>query len=328
MTSSLFSNDRGAVEVKAFGERYNGRYHLPLLPGESGTKAGGDYVPRGVMSATNLAGSLVDSRALSIWERERGQIGLAMRPELFERLVFEIQMAKQADVDFENLKATESGTLLTSILAELHDQAKTASGGNRAAAMGTNRHDAWEERGRSGALIGTPQINAEILALERLLEENGLERVPGLSERVVRNVALGAAGRFDDILMSRKTGRLYLADLKTKRRAFYSWLETWIQLSVYATAEWMLDDLDAYRALRTSMERGSEGMYVPGPVHHVDQKAAVLLRVPSDGGAPYLQRVDLEIGRRWAQLARDVTDARAEAKSTRANELAVWREEA
>lgn len=316
MTSSLFSNDRGAVEVKTFGERYNGRYHLPLLPGESGTKAGGDYVPRGVMSATNLAGSLVDSRALSIWERERGQIGLAMRPELFEKLVFEIHVAKQADVDFENLKATESGVLLSKILAELHDQAKTASGGNRAAAMGTNRHDAWEERGRSGALIGTPQINAEILALEALLEENGLERVPGLSERVVRNVALGAAGRFDDILMSRKTGRLYLADLKTKRRAFYSWLETWIQLSVYATAEWMLDFEDVFVP------------YIPGPLHHVDQKAAVLLRMPSDGGAPYLQRVDLEIGRRWAQLARDVTDARAEAKSTRANELAIWREEA
>lgn len=316
MTSSLFSNDRGAVEVKTFGERYNGRYHLPLLPGESGTKAGGDYVPRGVMSATNLAGSLVDSRALSIWERERGQIGLAMRPELFEKLVLEIHMAKQADVDFENLKATESGVLLSKILAELHDQAKTASGGNRAAAMGTNRHNAWEERGRSGALIGTPQINAEILALEALLEENGLERVPGLSERVVRNVALGAAGRFDDILMSRKTGRLYLADLKTKRRAFYSWLETWIQLSVYATAEWMLD----FEHVQVP--------YVPGPVHHVDQKAAVLLRMPSDGGAPYLQRVDLEIGWRWAQLARDVTDARAEAKSTRANELAIWREEA
>lgn len=312
MTSSLFSNDRGAVEVKTFGERYNGRYHLPLLPGESGTKAGGDYVPRGVMSATNLAGSLVDSRALSIWERERGQIGLAMRPELFEKLVFGVNLAQSAGVDFMDLKASTSGQDLAAGLAELHDQAKTASGGNRAAAMGTNRHDAWEERGRSGALIGTPQINAEILALEALLAENGLERVPGLSERVVRNVALGAAGRFDDILMSRKTGRLYLADLKTKRRAFYSWLETWIQLSVYATAEWML---------------GIESSYVPGPLHHVDQKAAVLLRMPSDGGAPYLQRVDLEIGRRWAQLARDVTDARAEAKSTRANELAVWREE-
>lgn len=321
MTSSLFSNDRGAVEVKAFGERYNGRYHLPLLPGESGTKAGGDYVPRGVMSATNLAGSLVDSRALSIWERERGQIGLAMRPELFEKLVYRVNGGQLYGVDFADLKASPEGVALAHELAELHDQAKTASGGNRAAAMGTNRHDAWEERGRSGALIGTPQINSEILALEALLEENGLERVPGLSERVVRNVALGAAGRFDDILMSRKTGRLYLADLKTKRRAFYSWLETWIQLSVYATAEWMLES-------PPPGPLSSQPLYVLGPLHHVDQKAAVLLRMPSDGGAPYLQRVDLEIGRRWAQLARDVTDARAEAKSTRANELAVWREEA
>lgn len=313
--SLLFSNDHGPAEPegKAFGERYNGRYHLPLLPGEVGTKSGGDYVPRGVMSATNLAGSLVDSRALSIWERERGQIGLALRPELFERMVFLTGLAQRADVDWDNLKDSTAGESFKVELAGLHDQAKTASGGNRAAAMGTNRHDAWEERGRSGALIGTPQINAEILALEQLLEANGLERVPGLSERVVRNVALNAAGRFDDILMSRKTGRLFLSDLKTKRRAFYSWLETWIQLSVYATAEWMLD---------------GDSTYVPGPLHHVDQKSAVLLRMPSDGAPPFLQRVDLEIGRRLAQLARDVTDARAEAKSTRANELAIWNEEA
>lgn len=311
--SSLFGEvTEEKPEGKRFGERYNGRYHLPLLPGEQGTKAGGNYVPRGVMSATNLAGSLVDSRALSVWERERGQLGFVLRPELFEVLVFEVRAAISAGADVENLRSTEAGTALIGVLADLHDQAKTASGGNRAAAMGTNRHTAWEERGRSGALFGTPQINREIVALEKLLEENSLERVAGLSERVVRNVGLNASGKFDDVLISRKTGRLYMADLKTKRRAFYSWLETWIQLNVYATAEWMLDFT------------GGEVTYVPGPVRHVDQDVAVLLRMPSDGAAPFLERVDLRIGRRWAELARDVTDARSEASSSVTMALAKW----
>lgn len=303
-----------APEGKRFGERYRGRYHMPLLPGEKGTKAGGNWVPRGLMSATNLAGSIVDSRALSVWERERGQLGMAMRPELFERLVFAVNSARADGVGLEKLSASEGGKALAAVLAEIHDDAKTAAGGNSGGIMGTNRHDAWEARAKTGLLLGTPQINREIEALEALLEAHGLERVPGLQERVVRNVELGAAGRLDDVLLSRKTGRLYLADLKTKRTPFYSWLEAWIQQSVYAGSEWMLAE--------------DHESYVPGPKHHVDQESAILLRMPSDGAAPFLQRVDLTMGRRWALLARDVAAARSEASSVATNALAEWREDA
>lgn len=301
-------------EAKQFGERYNGRYHMPLLPGESGTKTGGDWVPGGVMSATNLAGSIVDSRALSVWERERGQLGMAMRPELFERLVFAVNSARADGVNLEKLSASEPGKVLASVLAGIHDDAKTAAGGNSAGIMGTNRHDAWEARAKTGLLLGTPQINAEIEALEALLETHGLERVPGLQERVVRNTELDAGGRLDDVLLSRRTGRLYLADLKTKRGRFYGWLEAWIQKAVYAGAEWML------------AEDGQE--YVPGPKHHVDQESAILLRMPSDGAAPFLQRVDLPIATRWARLARDVARARSEASSVKLDPLTEWREDA
>ena len=299
---------------KQFGERYNGRYHLPLLPGEAGTKAGGDWVPYGVMSATNLAGAIVDSRALSIWERERSQLGLAIRPELFERMVFAVNSARSEGVDFAELHASNAGKALVRVLTELHEDAKTACGGNQASIMGTNRHDAWEARAVTGRLFGTPQVNAEIEALEALLDANGLERVPGLQERVVRNDQLKSGGKLDDVLMSRKTGRLYLADLKTKRKQFYSWLEAWIQQAVYATSPWMLND--------------TRDGYIPGPAHHVDQKSAILLRAPSDGAAPYLQRVDLELGVKWARLARDVVEARSEARSVKSFALAEWREEA
>jgi hypothetical protein len=313
VSSSLFTSGQGESPEKLFGERYRGRYHMPLLPGEEGTKSGGDWVPYGLMSATNLAGSITDSRALSIWERERGQMGLALRPELFETLVMQVNLAIAAGADLDNLKDSVAGRALVATLAYLHDECRTAAGGNRAAAMGTNRHDVWEERARTGLLLGTPQINAEILALEQLLDAHGLERVPGLQERVVRNVGLQAAGRLDDVVMSRRTGRLYVADLKTKRKPFFSWLETWIQQAVYATAEWMLDD--------------PKTGYIPGPKHHVDQKSSILLRMPSDGAPPFLQRVDLEIGARWAHIAKLVVDSRSEARSASTMALTVWDEQ-
>jgi hypothetical protein len=303
----------GAPEGKQFGVRYRERYHMPLLPGENGTKAGGDYVPGGVMSATNLAGSIVDSRALAVWERERGQLGMALRPELFERLVFAVNSARVAGVGIEKLSASKGGKELAKDLASIHDDAKTAAGGNSAGIMGTNRHDAWEARAKTGLLLGTPQINREIEALEALLDQHGLERVPGLQERVVRNLDLDAGGRLDDVLLSRRTGRLYLADLKTKRTRFYGWLEAWIQQAVYAGAEWMLSE--------------DHTSYVPGPRHHVDQESAILLRMPSDGAAPFLQRVDLPIATRWARLARDVARARSEASSVKLDPLTEWSEE-
>jgi len=311
MSSSLFSPPQDEP-AKEFGKRYNERYHMPLLPGELGTKSGGNWVPYGIMSATNLAGAFVDSRSLSVWERERTQMGLARRPELFERLVFEVNLAIANGADVTKLGESKAGVALKAILLDLHKQAKTSVGAYQASTMGTNRHDVWEARAKTGGLFGTPAINAEILVLESLLADNHLVRVPGLQERVVRNVALNASGRYDDILMSEVTGRLYMADLKTKRTPFYSWVETWIQQAVYATAEYMLND-----------ERDG---YVDGPAHHVDQEVGILLRMPSDGGKPYLERVDLMIGLRWAELARDITDARSFGKSKAARELAVWRE--
>lgn len=306
--------ENSAAPLKTYGERYRGRYHLPLLPGEKGPKSGGDWVPYGVMSATNLAGAITDSRSLSIWERERTQMGLALRPDLVEQLTYLVHSARAAGADLSELHASLPGKTLVSSLADLHEQAKTAAGANTAATMGTNRHNVWEARAITGQLFGTPEINAQVLELEALLEREGLERVTGLQERVVRNVELRAAGRFDDIVRSKRTGVLYLADLKTKRKPFFSWLETWIQQSVYATAEWMLDD--------------AKTGYVPGPKHHVSQTCAILLRMPSDGAAPYLEPVDLVAGRRWAHLARLVCDVRSEARSVHTNGVAEWRQSA
>lgn len=338
---------------KAFGERYNGRYHLPLLPGETGTKSGGDWVPYGVQSATNLAGSIVESRMLGIWERERGQIGMAQRPDLVERLAFVINRARaqgveitrdetgmvtRKGVDFADLKNSPEGKALRIELELIHAEAKQTAGGNLAAQQGTNRHDVWEERARTSQLFGTPEVNEQIGKLEQLLADAGLERVPGLQERTVRNVTLRAAGRFDDVLRTTRdvvfsdpysigagrhilpAGTLLMADLKTKKRAFYSWLEVRIQLTVYATAEWMLDR-GAGHGVDFVMDRPG---YVPGPKYHVNQQWGVVLWMPSNGDEPALKRCNLVKGWEHAKLARAVCDARSEAKNVAAHGEAMW----
>ena len=320
MSSLLFRTDAGdePADIKvtmasaAFGERTNGRYKMPLLPGETGPKSGGDWVPRGLQSATNLAGAIVESRQLGIWDRERSQIGLGLRPDLVERLAFATRRAVGQGADF-NERSTY--TELAAELELIHTEARQTAGANAAAQAGTNRHDVWEERGKSNLLFGTPDINEQIERLEQLLADNHLQRVPGLQERTVRNVALRAAGRFDDVLMDTRTGKLYMADLKTKKRPFWSWLEVRIQLAVYASAEWMLAEQPTF---------GDRVFYIPGPLHHVSQETGIVMRMPSDGGAPELRKINLVKGLEHARLARAVCDARSDGKSVESHAESVW----
>lgn len=315
MTDPLFATDE-----KRFGNRYNGRYHMPLLPGEEGTKSGGSHVPRGIMSVTNLVGAFEDTRALNVWEQGMALIGLALSPELYEELVLLVQQAESDGVIFELLR--DYVDLKEALAGSAHDQAKIEKSivgrakqiarAGAAAQRGTNRHTAWEHRGRTGELIGTPAIQARTIDTEKLLWEAKLERVPGLSERVVRNTAVNTAGRFDDVLRHVPSGRLYMADLKTKATPFYSWMTVDAQLATYARSEWMLTE-------------DGQG-YEPGPNGVVHPSYGVVMHVPSDGSAPYLRRADLVNGWEVAQCARRNIDLRAYGKSVKRHAFSAWSE--
>lgn len=306
MSSQLFVQASELVKpAKVFGQAYNGRYHMPLLPGEAGPKSGGEYVSRGLTRMTNLVGAFEDTRALSVWEQAMMLIGVALSPGLVEELVLIVEQARDEGVNFELLR--EHPALRDALAGAPHDQekqgksiggrAKVIAGASAPAQRGTNQHTAWEHRGRYNSLIGTPRVRDATVSTERLLAENGLQRVPELSERVVRNVELGAVGKFDDVLLEVATGRLLMADLKSKATAFYTFASVDAQLAGYARSEWMLT-------------QDGQG-YEPGPLHHVDQAEGVILHVPSDGGAPHLDPADLTGGWRNCLLAVQVLAARA-----------------
>jgi hypothetical protein len=298
---------------------------MPLLPGENGVKSGGDYVPYGVQSTTNLMDAFEEARALSIWEQEMALLGMVLQPSLYEKATLIIQKALREGVDFTRLrdfpevrKALTGGSDKTAAEVSIIGLAKQAAGANEAREAGTVRHDAWEHYCKTGELIGTPQIQKEIRALADLLERKQFQILPDLCERVVRNTTINAAGRFDNILLHMPTGRLLIADLKTKQRPFWSWMATDGQLATYARSEWMLDWLGE------DPDGPYTPVYIKGPVHHVDLKVGVVLRAPSDGAAPYLRKADLEFGWKVAQKAREITEMRSYGKSVERQQFAEW----
>jgi hypothetical protein len=306
-----------------FGTRRNGRYKMPLLAGETGIKAlprgAVPWVPGGLMSTTEMVSAFAESRALNIWEQEQAAIGMATMPSIFEELVLDVAGWRRAGVDFQNLREhPEVRRKLTGggnrELAELSimGRAKAAAGANEAREAGTHRHTAWEHFGKTGELIGTPEMQRQIRVMAELLNRHGFQIVPELSERVIRNCEVKAAGRFDNVLLHVRTDRFLMADLKTKKKAFFTHMEVDAQLATYAYAEWMLEfPLHVFRP----GEPAPMPHYVPGPRHHVDLTEGVVLVMPSNGAPPYLRRADLVRGWRTAQLARLIVDERAAGKS-------------
>lgn len=328
MINPLFGSPSEVGEApKIFGQTYNGRYHMPLAPGESGPKSGGQYVSRGCMRATNVSGALEDTRALSVWEQALGLVGLVLEPKLYEELRGIVLRAVADGTDFEKLR--EYPALKETLAGTAHDQekqaasligrAKVIAGANAAAERGTADHDAWEKRA-TGELTGTSRSRSQVLRTEQLLADAGLIRVPGYQERVVRNLALGGVtGRIDDVVMELATGRLLIADLKTKATKFYSRTAVDIQLSIYARSELLLAD-----ALSECGLFGPGEWYEPGLLTQVDQGEGVIMHVPSDGAPAQLERADLEEGWRDALLAMRIIERRASGRGSERMKRAIW----
>lgn len=299
MTDSPFAT---ASEIAArkperiYGNVYNGRYYLPdiedpksWIPGSFGAKP----FPRGYMRTSNLIGAYSELRALMLWEEKQIMIGLAERPDLYAALTV--------------LPRDEEGQFSYADSARIAEQAMSAAKADRWSVMGTAYHTALEVRLTSGKLVGTPEIQDGILALESMLRSALLRPVPPLAERIVVNTKVKVAGRFDvPVLDMREPNTvLRMADLKTKRKRFWSVLEQRAQLAVYANADGMWD---AERQCYVEMPDFDK---TEGVILHLPQKSVS----PDDLLLPDLLRMDLEAGWNTALRAREVVEDRAGAKS-------------
>jgi len=284
-------------ETKIFGRIYNGRYWLPDVtdplawsPGSFGAKP----MPRGYMRTSNLISAYSELRALMNWEEEMIMIGLCDRPDLIARL--------------SELPRDVNGRLAFRDARAIAESALQAVKADRWSVIGTAYHKALEVRLETGALIGTAEIREGITALEAHMRDCLFRPEPSLAERIVVNAKTKTAGRFDVPVWDYRDGPavLRMADLKTKRKEFWSVLEQRAQLANYAYADGMWDE--------------DRCCYVTMPNFAKDW--GVLLHLPqgpkadeSIAGIPALQRMDLIKGWATAQRAREVVDDRAEAKS-------------
>jgi hypothetical protein len=326
MTSQLFAQPSATKVVKEYGTVHNGRYHMPLLPGEQGPKDGSPWVSRGLQRMTNLVGATEDTRALSIWEQAAMLIGLARSEELYEELVLMLAQVEADGIELDATNLRDHKEIKRQLAGEtfgdsredmsIGGRAKRAARTDVAAAKGTLRHAAWEHFGETGNLIGTKAVQESTMRTAALLADAGLQLIPGLQERVVRNVALGAVGKFDNVLLETATGRLVMADLKTKVNPFFSRMALDAQLAGYARSEWMLVD-----PVSIGADMGEP--YEEGPVHYVDQTEAVVMHVPSDGAPATLERCDLEYGWRVCLNAKEAIELRAIGKAQATHERAM-----
>lgn len=277
-------------ESKVFGRIYNGRYWLPdvtdplaWVPGSFGAKP----MPRGYMRTSNLISAYSELRALMHWEEEMLLLGLEARPDILAQM-----SVLPRDVE-GRLRYVDARMLV--------EQALTAAKSDRWSIIGTAYHKALEIRLETGVLVGTAEIRDGITALEAQMRACLLRPDPTLAERIVVNAKTKTAGRFDVPVWDYRDGpaALRMADLKTKRKEFWSVLEQRAQLANYAHSDGMWDE--------------SLCCYVAMPPFMLDH--GVILHVPQGGGEIGLLRMDLVKGWATAQRAREVVDDRAEAKS-------------
>jgi hypothetical protein len=278
-----------------------GRYWLPD-PGDPAAwepgSIGARHFPRGFMRTTNLISAYSDTRALSVWEQSKMLRGLRARPDLYAEL-------SVADRD-------ENGDLTYRESRRIAEAALRAGGADAAALQGVAQHRVLEHRLLTGELIGTPEMQDGQLALEALLKAHLLKPAAEYAERTVVNTHLKCAGRFDVPLWdvgayAEKGERLLMADLKTKKKQFWSVLEQRAQLAVYARADAMWDEeLQCY--VTPPPFDLDEGVIMHLPQRQEDLPEEMRTSVQ-------LIRADLRKGWATACRAREVVDDRAEAKS-------------
>lgn len=259
MNTDLFDSPAPVVEFDHLG-----RYLLP--DPETGEK-------RAWTRVTTFAKSIADTYHLDRWKQRKVAEGLAARPDL-------LALVASADDKRE--------------LNGICDQAAEAAGASVGRNHGTHMHTLTEHADRGEDVTTTPENEADLAAYTKALAEAGLVVMDEYIERRVLIKKFGLVGTLDRILCD-ATGQLRVGDLKTAADINYASVETAVQLSCYARADYMWNaETSQWQAMPRGLDTGNP----------------IVMHLPMGAGRCDLYQVDLEAG--WA-----IADLCARVRSTR-----------
>lgn len=271
------------VRVKARTDVISrGRYMLPWKDGS--------HKSRGFQRVTNLVAAFSDQFGLRVWELGEVLQGVSLDPTLYAALL----SANLHEMSKEERNAW---------VKEFIEHCKDASGGNRGAKHGNQRHAAVEAH-HAGLPMGhqDPLTRRDLVLYDQALKRAELIPEKGMQERRVLVESLEVVGTLDNVLYHIPTKTYRVGDLKTQRR-FWTWLEISAQLACYARGDAMWEP-----------DADGGGRWVDMPKVSLD--VAHVLWMPRDGDHVDVWDVDINEGWEIAKLARQVVLKRSIAKST------------
>lgn len=286
MTDDLFDEP-----VRPYGlDRGLGRYRFPPPPGVEPSG-------RGWRRTTNLVKAFSDQYALQQWLERMTLLGLLAN----EGLIFDELAA--VNLDAVDARAT---------LAAFAERARTAAGADAGARRGTARHAVLEHYIMAGEVIGHRRMQVQFAEMVELMDKRDFEFLPGTAESFIFHpIAGGVVGRRDARFLCRRTGRIGTIDLKGQEK-FWTFQEHAGQQWIYDTAPWVwegpLSDGGRWTVQDEGTYVGRDGGPCPG------RPAALLIHMPSKGGAVDLVELDLTYGVEVARLAEQVVRLRTAGK--------------
>lgn len=268
-SSKASSADEDGTEHDRFG-----RYLLPdPLTGEE----------RSWTRASTMAKTLSDSYALTQWAKRMVAAGMALRPDL-------VSVAASLNPDDPDDKRR---------LDEVTESAMERAGSTAGRNAGDALHRALKRTIRGERLELPDAMRTDVDAALAEVARHHFTIAPELTERVVVNLELGVAGRFDLIVGQpavRGNAPWAVTDWKTNKTLDFSWDEYAIQLAIYARSSHLWDP-----KTRTYLDLSTTP---------VDRERAILLHVPVGKGTAVAHAVDLIDGWRKAQIALTVREER------------------
>lgn len=236
-------------------------------------------------SVTNVAKIPVDSFTLEQWDRRQVAIGMAIDPNLVEKVA----------VDIENREN------INKVVAD----AKKAAKAHLKADRGTQLHRVLELvlLDQEEKLLTAQQRN-DAVTLKRTLDRYKLTPYDALVEQFVAWPQYCVTGRFDAVL-ERPDGELILTDLKSGPNAVTYPQATAIQLALYARAPHISDHINIFGDKSTV----TDWRTMPD---RLDRHHGHVLLVEPDAEVGTLHEIDIEHGWAAAQLALQIVNWRKE----------------